>query len=276
MGKDYSGKDLTPLNNKKLFLFDMDGTIYLDGALFDCVVELMKTIQSNNGRYVFITNNSSKSVDDYITKLESMGIPCNEDNFFTSTQASALLLKEKYKNGLIYVQTTDSCKKELIRYGLNITCEYDETASAILVGFDTEITGDKMRKTCKMLTKLQIPYYATNPDWVCPVDFGYVPDCGSMCYGYEKATGKKPMYIGKPNPFMIELAMSKFNVTTEQTLVVGDRIYTDIVSGYSAGVDTLLVLSGEASLDDYNKSDIKPTFILNSVTELYEQLKQNK
>ena len=273
MNKDYFGKDLTPLKNKKLFLFDMDGTIYLDGVLFEYVVELMQTIKNIGGRYVFITNNSSKSVDDYIAKLESMGIPCDEDNFFTSTQASAVLLKDRFEDNLIYVQATDSCRKELVKYGLNITDEYDEKASAVLVGFDSEITGEKMRKTSKMLTKLDVPYYATNPDWVCPVGFGYVPDCGSMCFGYEKATGKKPIFIGKPNPMMIDLAMQKFNVSKEQTLVIGDRIYTDIASGYNAGVDTIMVLSGEATMLDYNQSEIKPTYLLKNVSELYKTLK---
>lgn len=273
MNKDYFGKDLTPLRNKKLFLFDMDGTIYLDGKLFDYVAELMQTIKNIGGRYVFITNNSSKSVDDYIAKLESMGIPCDEDNFFTSTQASAVLMKDRFENNLIYVQATESCKTELKKYGVNVTDNYDEKASAILVGFDVELTGEKMRKTCKMLTKLDIPYYATNPDWVCPVDFGYVPDCGSMCFGYEKATGKKPIFIGKPNPMMIDLAMSKFNVSKEQTLVIGDRIYTDIASGYNAGVDTIMVLSGEATMQDYNNSQIKPTYLLKNVSELYKTLK---
>lgn len=274
MNKDYFGKDLTPLRNKKLFLFDMDGTIYLDGVLFDYVAELMQTIKNIGGRYVFITNNSSKSVEDYIGKLESMGIPCDEDNFFTSTQASAELLKDRIENNLIYVQATESCKKELAKYGLNITDEYNEKVSAILVGFDSEITGEKMRNTSKMLTKLDVPYYATNPDWVCPVDFGYVPDCGSMCFGYEKATGKKPIFIGKPNPMMIDLAMSKFNVSKEQTLVIGDRIYTDIASGYNAGVETIMVLSGEATMQDYNNSEIKPTYLLKNVSELYKTLKR--
>lgn len=274
MNKDYFGKDLTPLRNKKLFLFDMDGTIYLDGVLFDYVAELMQTIKNIGGRYVFITNNSSKSVEDYIAKLESMGIPCDEDNFFTSTQASAELLKDRIENNLIYVQATESCKKELAKYGLNITDEYNEKVSAILVGFDSEITGEKMRNTSKMLTKVDVPYYATNPDWVCPVDFGYVPDCGSMCFGYEKATGKKPIFIGKPNPMMIDLAMSKFNVSKEQTLVIGDRIYTDIASGYNAGVETIMVLSGEATMQDYNNSEIKPTYLLKNVSELYKTLKR--
>ena len=125
-----------------------------------------------------------------------------------------------------------------------------------------------MIETCKTLTLNQVDYYATNPDWVCPVDFGYVPDCGSMCFGIEKATGKRPIFIGKPQPEMIYLAMDKFNSSKGQTVVFGDRIYTDIASGVNAGVDTVLVLSGEATIEDYNKSDVKPTYVINHIKEL--------
>jgi ribonucleotide monophosphatase NagD (HAD superfamily) len=119
-----------------------------------------------------------------------------------------------------------------------------------------------------MLTKLNVPYYATNPDWVCPVDFGYIPDCGSMCFGIEKATGKKPIYIGKPEPAMIFSVMEKFGYEKTDTVVFGDRIYTDIASGYNAGVDTVLVLSGEATMKDYDESEIKPTYVLKHIKEM--------
>ena len=126
----------------------------------------------------------------------------------------------------------------------------------------------EIMRTWQELLKLDVKYYATNPDWVCPVDFGYIPDCGSMCFGIEKATGKTPIFIGKPQPQMIYSAMEKFGFSKEQTIVFGDRIYTDIRSGYNAGVDTVLVLSGEATIDDYNESDIKPTFVINHIKEI--------
>ena len=125
-----------------------------------------------------------------------------------------------------------------------------------------------MRTTCEILTKHDIPYYATNPDWVCPVDFGSIPDCGSMCVGIEYATGKKPIFIGKPQPTMIFELMKKFGFSKEQTVVIGDRLYTDIASGVNAGVDTICVLSGEATLEDINESEIKPAFVLESVKDL--------
>lgn len=269
MKKDVLGKDYSSLQNKKLYLFDMDGTIYLDNDLFDGVDEFLNKISSNGGRYVFITNNSSKSVVDYVKKLHNLGLTyVTEENFFTSTQASTRLFKEKFGNNLIYAQGTKSFIKELVSSNLNVTEEYNENAVAVLVGFDPELTGEKLKNTCKMLTNFDIPYYATNPDWVCPVDFGYIPDCGSMCFGIEKATGKKPIFIGKPEPAMIFSVMAKFGYDKEDTVVFGDRIYTDIASGYNAGVDTVLVLSGEATMEDYKASEIKPTFVLNEVKEM--------
>ena len=271
MHKDYLGKNCEQLKDKKLFLFDMDGTIYCENSLFDGVKELLDVIKKENGHYIFITNNASKSVNDYIKKVQNMGLEVDKDNFLTSVQATVLHFKKNHDGARIYAQGTKSFIKELVDSGLNVTEEYDETADIILVGFDTEITAEKMRTTSKMLTvKKDALYYATNPDWVCPVDFGYIPDCGSMCFGYEKATGRMPVYIGKPQPAMVNIAMDKFGFAKEQTLVIGDRLYTDIASGYNAGVDTVLVLSGEATMKDYEESDIKSTYVLNSVKDILE------
>ena len=265
---DYFGKDASRILSKKLWLFDMDGTIYLENDLFKGVKELLNYITNNGGNYVFITNNSSKSVNDYIKKITGMGIKADESNFFTSAQAVTLLLKEKHDGELIYAQGTKSFIDGLKDSGVNVTTEYNENAKVILVGFDTELTGEKMRTTSKMLTKVNVPYYATNPDWVCPVDFGYIPDCGSMCEGYFRATGRRPEFIGKPEPTMINVVSKKFNVNKTDVVVFGDRLYTDIASGVNAGVDTVFVLSGEATLKDLDESEVKPTFTLNGVWEI--------
>ncbi len=267
--KDYFGKDATALLNKKLFLFDMDGTIYRENDLFDGVIELLAKIKKIGGVYAFITNNPSRSVKDYIKKLNRLGIKeVDENNFFTSAQAAIMIFKEKFGKKLIYAQGTKSFIKGLKASGLKVTEKYTDKASAVLVAFDPEVTGQKLRSTCEILTKHDIPYYATNPDWVCPVDFGAIPDCGSMCVGIEYATGKKPIFIGKPEPTMVFELMKKFNFSKEETVVIGDRLYTDIASGVNAGVDTICVLSGEVTLKDIEKSDIIPTFVLNSVKDI--------
>jgi HAD superfamily hydrolase (TIGR01450 family) len=262
MFKDLMGKDITPIKNKKLFLFDMDGTIYRENQLFDGIKELFDKIVSLGADYAFITNNPTRSVKDYLKKVSGMGIACTEENFFTSAQAAAMLMKNRFSNDLIYAQGTRSFIQELKDNGVNVTEKYGDEAKCVLVAFDTELTAEKLRTTCEMLTKNQVEYYATNPDWVCPVDFGYIPDCGSMCFGIEKATGKTPNYIGKPQPTMINCLMQKFGASKEETIVIGDRIYTDIASGVNAGVDTVLVLSGEATYEDYERSEVKPTYLL--------------
>ncbi len=269
--KDYYGNDATRLTKKKLFLFDMDGTIYLDTTLFEGVPQLLDKIEKEGGRYVFITNNSSKSVTDYVKKLHRLGLTqVDEENFFTSAQATVRLLKEKHGDGVIYVQGTNSFVQECVDNGLRVETNYTDEACAIVVGFDPEFTGEKVYITSKMLTKHDLPYYATNPDWVCPVEFGYIPDCGSMCQSYERATGKKPIFIGKPQPTMVLEVMKKFDATAEETVVIGDRLYTDIASGNNAGVDTVCVLSGEVKIDEVDKAQgvEKPTFVLEHVKYL--------
>ena len=268
--KDYFGKDASRLLKKKLYLFDMDGTIYLENRLFDGVLELFKKIKADGGRYVFITNNSSKSVKDYLKKVRKMGIEASDENFFTSTQAAIMLLKEKHANETIYAQGTKSFIKELKKSKLTIVTKYDPTATVVLIGNDLEVTGEKLRNTCELLTNHEVAYYGTNPDWVCPTSFGYVPDCGSMSEGIARATGKSPVFIGKPEPTMIYAAMEKFGAKKEETAVFGDRLYTDIASGINAGVDAVFVLSGEATLEDLAKATGAevPTFVFESVKDL--------
>ena len=119
----------------------------------------------------------------------------------------------------------------------------------------------------------KIDYFATNPDWVCPTDFGYVPDCGSMCQMIEIATGKKPYFIGKPQPDMALLSMKKTGFKPEETLVVGDRLYTDIACGVNANIDTCFVLSGEGTMEDLQKYNVKPTYILDNIEELLRRFR---
>lgn len=245
----------------------MDGTVYLGNRLFDGTTELLEKIVADGGKYVFITNNSSKGIEDYVKKVTAMGIKADESNFYTSVDAAIMLLKERFGKGLIYAQGTKSFIKNLKNGGLNVTEKYDENSECVIVGFDTELTLEKLSATCRTLLK-DIPYYATNPDWVCPTEFGYVPDCGSMCFGIEKATGKTPVFIGKPNPVMIEEVIKKFGAEKSDAVVIGDRIYTDVASGVNAGVDTVLVLSGETTAEVCNESEIKPSLVLSGVKEI--------
>lgn len=258
---------------KKLFLFDMDGTIYKDDCLFPGVQELFKKILDNGSKYIFLTNNSSKSVDDYILKINNLGIPAKAENFFTSSQATILyLVKNNLTNKLIYVMGTESLKKELSKNGLRITDQYSNDIDIVLVGFDTELNYQKLIDVSKIL-KSNILFIATNPDLVCPTSYGFIPDCGSICQMIYNSTGKSAKFIGKPNKEMIEMVLNIEGVSKEETIIIGDRLYTDIASGNNSGVDTVCVLTGEATEEDIKTSEFKPTFVLNSVRDMIEYLK---
>lgn len=266
--KDYYGVNAETLKNKKLFLLDMDGTIYNENTIFDGTLDFLASIKRLGANYVFVTNNSSKSVQDYVKKVTKMGILADEGNFYTSAMATASVLKKEFADEVIYAQGTRSFIDELVRFGLNVTTDYCETASAIVLGFDTELTFEKLSVTSKMLCKTNAKYYATHPDFVCPVEYGFVPDLGSMCFGLYKASGKKPIVIGKPEAAMLLSAMEREGVTKDQTVVIGDRLSTDIMSGVNAGVDSVCVLSGVATLSDIEAYPVKPTFVFSSVKDI--------
>ena len=165
-----------------------------------------------------------------------------------------------------YVCGTESMKSQLRAAGFTVA-ERREDANALLMGFDTELTFQKLEDACILLGQ-GIPYLATNPDWVCPTAYGFVPDCGSVCEMLWRATSRRPIVIGKPEPLMPQLAMLEASVSAQETLLVGDRIYTDIASGANAGIDTLLVLSGETKEEDLPTADPQPTFVLPDVAAL--------
>ncbi len=265
---DKYGKNAACLQQKKLFLFDMDGTIYEEDRLFDGTLSLLEAVRRQGGRSVFITNNSSRSVEDYVKKVQHMGIEVSTEDFFTSVQATVLLLKKEYPDVLVYAQGTVSMLQELRASGIRVTEQIEDGIGVVLVGFDTELTFEKLRRTCELLTERDLPFYACNPDLVCPCSFGFVPDCGSMCVGIYNATGKKPIYIGKPEKTMIEVVRQKFGCTKDETVVIGDRLYTDIRSGNNAGVTTVCVLSGEATEADIAAGEDRPTFIFDSVKDI--------
>lgn len=273
---DYYGTDASRLCRKRLFLLDMDGTIYEENRLFEGTCPLLDQIAAQGGIYVFITNNSSKSVRDYIRKVNAMGISADRENFFTSTQAAALYLKENHPDALVYCQGTRSFVSELEESGIRVTEEAGGDADVILVGFDLELTSAKLEKTCRLLQNPSLPFIAANPDLACPVSFGFVPDCGSICQMLENATGRKPVYIGKPEPAMIDIVREKFHMSAEETVVIGDRLYTDIASGINAKVDTVCVLSGEATCRDIQESAVKPDFVFRDVGEIALLLSENR
>ena len=255
-------------DNIRLFLFDMDGTLYIGDRLFDFTKDLLESIKKAGKRYLFITNNSSKSVGAYVQKLQNLGISANADDFLTSAQATVWYLKKNRQHKRLYVCGTQSFKEELRENGFTVT-EDTEKAECIVMGFDTELTFKKLDDISRLLCTKDLPYIATNPDYVCPTEYGSVPDCGSVCDMLFRVCGKRPFVIGKPSPLMIRLAMEKEGCRPEETAVIGDRIYTDIKSGLSAGALSVLVMSGETTPEILEKSADKPDLVLRHAGEIF-------
>lgn len=268
---DFNGKSLLPLVNKKLFLLDQDGTLYKGDHLFPATKKFLAALKKANISYMFITNNSSRSIEDYVMKMEKLGVNTSPEEFYTSVEATLLYLKKHHPNKTVYPVGTASFIKALTDN--KILLASPEKANIALLSYDTELTYEKLFALSKMLTLRDVTYLATNPDWVCPTDFGFVPDCGCIAFMMQKATGKTPIYIGKPSPLMIETIIENLHLQKEDVVVVGDRLYTDIKSAQNAGVDSIAVLSGEVTLKEIEKSPQPPTYVINDVGDLINLFK---
>ena len=260
---------------KKLIIFDMDGTIYLGKDLLDGALETFDYLNKNNIDYVFFTNNSSHDLDFYFDKMTNFGIKCDRNkNFYSSTEVMISHLKE-HKLKKIFIVGNKSFKDKMASHNFDIIKEYkkDKKIDAVVCAFSTELVYQELKDACLYLQTQDIDFLATNGDFRCPIEDGlYIPDCGGMIEWMRLCTDKKATVLGKPNPEIVYFLMKEFNVTKEETLVVGDRIYTDILVGVNAGVDSLMVLSGETALDDLKRYDYRPTYILNSIKELNKLL----
>ncbi len=256
------------LKKKRLFLLDMDGTLYVDEHLFDGAAELLRRIRQGGAHYLFLTNNSSRGAEAYVEKMRRLGVAAVREDFLTSVDALiAYLHVRQGESKRYYVCGTESFKRQLRQAGFCLTDDRDDAVDTLLMGFDTELTFQKLEDACILLGR-GVDYIATNPDWVCPTWYGCVPDCGSVCEMLYRATKRRPYVIGKPRPDMVRLAMQTVGATAEETVVVGDRIYTDVACGVNAGVDTVLVLSGETKAEDVACSAVQPKFVLRDVKEL--------
>lgn len=260
------------LKDIELFMLDLDGTIYLSEDVFSNSKDFINTLQSTGHKFVYLTNNSSKSYRNYIDKIKKMNLFITKEVMLTSGLATGMLLEEKHRGETIYVMGTTSLVEELSEFDIKIETTYSEDIDVAVAGFDMELTYRKLEDMCKLLDAGK-PFYATNPDLVCPLKGKkYIPDCGSMCIMLENATGRKPEYIGKPSAHLVDIVSKKFDIHKEKIAMVGDRLYTDIALGKNAGIKSILVLSGEATEADLKQSPFTPDLVVQGVGDLIPYL----
>lgn len=259
------------LDKVNCYLLDMDGTIYLGDELIPGAKEFLKEIREKGKSYIFLTNNSSKNKEAYIEKLTKLGIDAELKDIFTSGDATIYYLKKHttYKN--IFLLGTPSLEKAFTDAGFNVFTKRSESVECVVLGFDTTLTYEKLWAACDYVREL--PYVATHPDFNCPLEGGkFMPDIGAMIAFIKAATDKEPTVIGKPKDHMLNAILDTYGLAKEDVAMVGDRLYTDIKMGYDLGVKSVLVLSGETTMEDYDKSEIKADFIFDSVKELKEKI----
>lgn len=255
----------------ELFLFDMDGTLYLGDTVFPGAIELMESFPQLNKKYIYLTNNSSRAGSDYIGRLQRLGFPCEAENVFSSGMATGMYLTQNYPDAKVYLVGTAAFRRELLSYGVSLV---EENADTVVVGFDTELVYEDLNRACHFLRR-GARFIAANPDWVCPMpDDEVLPDCGSICALLTASSGVQPTYIGKPNRKMIDVISAMTGIENEKICAVGDRLYTDIAVAQNAGSVSLLVLSGETKLEMVESAERKPDFVLNNVRELLDILRR--
>lgn len=258
------------LKNCELFLFDMDGTLYLGDNVYEGAIELMEDLPRLGKKYIYLTNNSSRAGTDYITRLQRLGFPCKAENVFTSGMATGIYLNQNYPGAKVYLVGTKAFERELLSYGINLV---QKDAEIVVAGFDTELVYEKLNKAVHFLRRGAV-FIAANPDWVCPMPEDEVlPDCGSICALLTASSGVRPEFIGKPNRNMIDVISKMTGIPNEKICAVGDRIYTDIAVAQNAGSVSVLVMSGETDEKILREAERKPDYVLTDVKELHGVLK---
>ena len=258
---------------KRLFLLDLDGTVYLEEELLPGAAEFLAWARERGYAVRYLTNNSSRGVEAGLEKMHRLGVPAKREEFLTAVEATLFYLSSNHPMYTLYIIGTESFRQQVRAAGFTVRDTPDEDVDALLVAYDTELTYRKVEDGCRLLAR-GVDFLATNPDWACPTLFGFVPDCGAICEFIGRAAGRTPTFIGKPEPTMIRLALEQTGYGPEETLMVGDRLYTDIACGVNAGVDTALVLTGEATRETAAVSDTPPTEIYENMAELLAALRQ--
>lgn len=257
------------INKTKCLVLDMDGTIYLDSTPIGDMINTLKICREKGIKIYYFTNNSSKNFIEYVNKLSKIGFYDDRDIVYTSAMATISYLNAEYPGKKVYILATPEVKKSFIEAGINVV---EDDADIVLLAYDTTLTFDKLKKANEMLVRGAV-YIATHPDMVCPTADISMPDVGSFIRLLEGSSGRTPdAIIGKPNSIAGKEIMRATGFNADEITMVGDRLYTDIMFGVNSGFNTILVLSGETTLDMLNSSDVNPSIVFKDLNEIVKYL----
>jgi HAD superfamily hydrolase (TIGR01450 family) len=257
-------------NRAEVFLLDMDGTIYFDETPIGDMKNTLAALRRAGKKLVYFTNNSSKTPDEYVTKLKKIGFWEEADMVYTSAMATAEYLRDFYSDKRVYVVATDAVKKSFADHGVQVV---EEKPDVCVLAYDTTLTFEKLKKINKYIVEGAL-YIATHPDDVCPSKDVFPPDVGSFIALLKVSSGKSPDLIcGKPYTTMGDCIKRKLKVESDQVVMVGDRLHTDIRFGVNNGFHTILVMSGETTEEIRKTSPDHAEAVLPSLNEITEYLK---
>lgn len=249
----------------KCFALDMDGTIYLGERWIDGAKAFLERIEASGRSYVFVTNNSSKNAAVYVEKLARMGLAVEEDKIVTSGQATIWYLQRHFPDKKVFLLGNPLLREEFLQAGI---CLEEKEPEVVVTAFDTSLDYRKMCRVCDFV-RAGLPYLATHPDYNCPTEDGFIPDAGAIhAFIHASAFRYPDRVIGKPNEDIIEYLTTRVKTERKQIAMVGDRLYTDIAAGRNHGLTSVLVLSGEATMEDAQDSEVSPHLIFSSVREM--------
>ena len=247
------------------FALDMDGTVYLGERWIDGAQAFLERIEATGRSYLFVTNNSSKNAAVYVEKLARMGLSVGEEKIVTSGQATVYYLKQHFAGKKVFLLGNELLREEFLQASIRLE---DEDPEVVVTAFDTSLTYEKMCRVCDFV-RAGLPYLATHPDYNCPTEDGFIPDAGAIhAFIHASAFRYPDRVIGKPNEDIINYLTTRVNTERGRIAMVGDRLYTDIAAGRNHGLKSVLVLSGEAGLEDAEASEVKPHLIFSSVREM--------
>ena len=258
------------LQETELFVLDMDGTFYLDNEVIDGAHDFLDQVKRLGKQFVFLTNNSSKSPNTYIEKLAKMDCHIGRDQILTSGDVMIHYLKKHHPGQSVYLVGTPDLEENFRTNGINLT---EEQPEVVVIGFDLTLTYEKLMRAC-LYIRNGAEFLATHLDVNCPTKEGFIPDCGSMCAAIALSTGKQPKYVGKPFKETVDYVLEKTGADLEKVTFVGDRLYTDVKTGVNNGAHGVLVLSGEATLEDAAISDVVPDAIFHDLKDMAAMMKK--
>ena len=265
--------DYSRIAKIKCFLFDMDGTINLGNELIPGMEGFFDKLKASGREYYLLTNNSSKSHEPYVSKMSGLGVPVTRKEILISSDAMTNWLEKQKPGAHLFVLGTPQLKEIMQEAGFVLTTTLEEDTDYVVVGFDQTLTYETLTIACRLIDK-GVPYVATHPDVRCPIEGGeFIPDTGAMLEMIKTATGKQPLMIaGKPYEYMVDVVLDKTGYKKEEIAMVGDRLATDIAFGLNNDILSIMVLTGEATMEDVEKGDIKPDIILNHAKEILDYL----